>query len=71
MHISLSVAEYAIAMDALAVVCCILLAEAPPQIKVASLAVERDLNRRVTARQQGSRAGLQLDIERLFAQAVR
>ena len=69
--------DFAVGLDALAVVCCVLLAEAPPPPKFSSVSVERDLNRirsgAIAARQNrgGARAGLQLDIDRLFAQQIR
>ena len=69
--------DFVVGLDALAVVCCVLLAESPPPPKFSSVSVERDLNRirsgAIAARQNrgGARAGLQLDIDRLFAQQIR
>jgi hypothetical protein len=68
--------DFAVGLDALATTCCVLFAEPPPPPILSSASVERDLNRMrsgaAAARQSGgARVGLQLDIERLFAQQIR
>lgn len=68
-------------LDHILTSCCVLLSEQPPQVKVTTTDDRIPMNRRATARQSmmgargtmGGRAevGLQLDIERLFAQKIK
>jgi hypothetical protein len=65
-------ADFASGLDALAVVCCVLFAEAPPPPKQSSVSLEKDFNRRVSIQTaNATKAGLKLDIERLFAQQIK
>jgi hypothetical protein len=63
--------EYALSIDSLAVLCCILFGESPPTLKASGM--DRDYGKRLQERNRANtaRAGLQFDIERLFAQQIR
>jgi hypothetical protein len=82
LKVSLEVVHFIEYLDHLLTSCCVLLSEQPPQAKVTTIDDRIPMNRRATARQSmmgtrgsimGARAevGLQLDIERLFAQKIK
>jgi hypothetical protein len=82
LKVSFEVIDLIVYLDHLLTSCCVILAESPPQIKLTATDDRLTMNRRGSTRQSmmGSRGsimgvraevGLQLDIERLFAQKIK
>jgi len=82
LKVSFEIIDFVVYLDHVLTSCCVILGETPPQIKLTATDDRLTMNRRGTARQSmmgsrgsimGARAevGLQLDIERLFAQKIK